>query len=130
MRVAGLKAISTVVESTAILIKSRHPSDPKLVKYIDLIASRIRGVITAQKFVLCTYNIQRTKLDAAREITPGKRAPTIMNLEEDGWVAISVMVLKKEIGNVMDKLEAEGAEDILVIKLENSRTSPEGRGSP
>jgi ATP phosphoribosyltransferase len=130
MRVAGLRAISTVVESTAILIKSKHPSDPKLVQYIDLIASRIRGVITAQKYLLCTYNIQRTKLDAARAITPGKRAPTIMNLEEDEWVAISVMVLKKDIGNVMDKLEAEGAEDILATKLENSRTSPESRNSP
>jgi ATP phosphoribosyltransferase len=43
MRAAGLKAISTVVESTAILIKSKHPSDPKLV---ELIASRIRGVIS------------------------------------------------------------------------------------
>ena len=48
MRAAGLKAISTVVESTAVLIKSKHPSDHKLV---DLIASRIRGVISA-----CTYS--------------------------------------------------------------------------
>ncbi|KAF2433418.1 HisG-domain-containing protein [Tothia fuscella] len=129
MRVAGLKAISTVVESTAILIKSKHPSDPKLVKYIDLIANRIRGVITAQKYVLCTYNIERTKMDAARDITPGKRAPTMSSLEEEGWVAVSVMVPKRDIGNVMDRLEAEGAEDILVTKLENSRTSPETRGS-
>ena len=43
MLAAGLKAIDTVVESTAVLIKSKHPSDPKLV---DLIASRIRGVIS------------------------------------------------------------------------------------
>lgn len=43
MRAAGLKAISTVVESSAVLIRSKRPSDPKLV---DLIASRIRGVIS------------------------------------------------------------------------------------
>jgi ATP phosphoribosyltransferase len=43
MRAAGLKAISTVQPSTAILIKSKHPSDPKLV---DLITARIRGVIS------------------------------------------------------------------------------------
>lgn len=43
MRAAGLKAISTVIETTAILIKSKKPSDPKLV---DLIAARIRGVIS------------------------------------------------------------------------------------
>jgi ATP phosphoribosyltransferase len=49
MRAAGLKAIATVVESTAVLISSKHPSDPKLV---NLITNRIKGVITAQKFVL------------------------------------------------------------------------------
>lgn len=42
MKAAGLKAIATVVESTAVLIKSKHPSNQKLV---NLIASRIRGVI-------------------------------------------------------------------------------------
>lgn len=46
MRAAGLKAISTVVSSSAILIKSKHPSDPKLV---ELITARIKGVIS--KFV-------------------------------------------------------------------------------
>lgn len=43
MKAAGLKAIDTVVESTAVLIKSKRPSNQKLV---DLIASRIKGVIS------------------------------------------------------------------------------------
>ena len=43
MKAAGLKAIDTVVESTATLIKSKHPSNQKLV---DKIASRISGVIS------------------------------------------------------------------------------------
>jgi ATP phosphoribosyltransferase len=42
MRVAGLKAISTVVESSAILIQSKHPTNPQLVKTIR---SRIKGWI-------------------------------------------------------------------------------------
>jgi len=120
MRAAGLKAISTVLESTAILIKSKHPSDPKLV---DLIASRIRGVITAQKYVLCTYNIERPKLETACIITPGKRAPTINSLEETGWVAVQVMVERKKIAVVMDELTDVGACDILVMKIDNSRTA-------
>ena len=43
MKAAGLKAIDTVIESTATLIKSKHPSNQKLV---DMIASRISGVIS------------------------------------------------------------------------------------
>ena len=42
MKAAGLKAIDTVVDSKAVLIKSKRPSNQKLV---DLIASRISGVI-------------------------------------------------------------------------------------
>ncbi|KAI9705760.1 MAG: ATP phosphoribosyltransferase (ATP-PRTase) (ATP-PRT) [Bogoriella megaspora] len=119
MRVAGLKPIATVIDSTAVLIKSKHVSNPKLV---NLIAARIRGVITAKQYVLCTYNIERPKLEAASKITPGKRAPTINALEEEGWVAVSAMVERKRVAIVMDELTAVGASDILVLKLENSRT--------
>jgi ATP phosphoribosyltransferase len=42
MKVAGLKAIDTVVESSAVLIQSRHPTNKDLVK---LIKSRIKGYI-------------------------------------------------------------------------------------
>ncbi|MCJ1258373.1 ATP phosphoribosyltransferase (ATP-PRTase) (ATP-PRT) [Lignoscripta atroalba] len=119
MKAAGLMAIDTVVESTAVLIKSKHPSDQKLV---DLIASRIRGVITAQKYVLCQYNVRRSLLEKATDITPGKRAATITALEEEGWVAVSSMVEKSRIAKVMDELTAVGAIDILVLSIANSRT--------
>lgn len=118
MKAAGLKAIDTVVSSTAILVKSKRPSNPALV---ELIASRIRGVITAQKYVLCQYNVQRTALPDAVKITPGKRAPTINALEEEGWVAVSSMVEKKKIAVVMDDLTAVGATDILILDIANTR---------
>ena len=119
MRAAKLKAIATVLESTAVLISSKHPSDPKLV---DKITNRIKGVITAQKYVLCTYNIPRSLLDKVTAITPGRRAPTVTSLEEEGWVAVSVMEERKKIANVMDELAEVGAVDIFVTKIENSRT--------
>lgn len=118
MRAAGLKAIDTVVDSSAVLIKSRTTSNEKLV---NMIAARIRGVITAQRYVLCQYNIQRTTLQAATKITPGKRAPTLQALEEEGWVAVSSMVERKNIATVMDDLANVGATDILVLEISNSR---------
>lgn len=120
MKAAGLKAIDTVVSSTAVLVKSKNPSNPALV---DLIASRIGGVITAQKYVLCQYNVERSKLAEATKITPGKRAPTINALEAEGWVAVSVMVEKKKIATVMDDLCSIGATDILVLAISNTRAS-------
>lgn len=89
---------------------------------MDLLTSRVRGVITAQKYVLCQYNIPRAELATASNITPGKRAPTITALEEEGWVAVSSMVEKKNIATVMDELSKVGASDILVLNIANSRT--------
>ena len=43
MKAAGLRAIDTVVESTAVLIKSRSSTNDKL---ISLIVSRIKGLIS------------------------------------------------------------------------------------
>lgn len=119
MKAAGLKAIDTVVESSAILIKSKNPSNPELV---DLIASRIRGVIAAQRYVLCQYNIQRSSLPEATKISPGKRAPTVTTLDEEGWVAVSIMVEKKKIAVVMDELTKIGATDIFVLNIANTRS--------
>ncbi|KAI0020183.1 ATP phosphoribosyltransferase [Xylariomycetidae sp. FL0641] len=119
MRAAGLKAIDTVVDSTAILIKSREPSNPEL---LELIASRIRGVITAQRFVLCQYNVERSALPIVSKIAPGKRAPTVTSLDEEGWVAVSVMVEKKKIAPIMDELTKVGATDILVLDIANTRS--------
>ncbi|KAF7559576.1 hypothetical protein G7046_g4567 [Stylonectria norvegica] len=118
MRAAGLKAIDTVVDSTAVLIKSKSPSNPEMV---ELIASRIRGVITAQRYVLCQYNIERSQLSKATKITPGKRAATITTLDTEGWVAVSSMVEKKKIALVMDDLTRVGAHDILVLDIHNTR---------
>lgn len=120
MKAAGLKPIDTVVDSSAILIKSKTPSNPEL---LNLIASRISGVITAQKFVLCQYNIPRARLPEATTITPGKRAPTITALDEPDWVAVSTMVEKKKIATVMDSLVTVGATDILVLDIHNTRNS-------
>ena len=118
MKAAGLKAIATVLSSTAVLIKSRSPSNPELVKRI---AQRIGGVITAQKYILCQYNIPRSLLDRGTKITPGKRAPTITTLEDSDWVAVSSMVEKSRVAVVMDELTGVGATDILVFGISNAR---------
>ncbi|RQM07229.1 hypothetical protein DH86_00000933 [Scytalidium sp. 3C] len=98
MRAAGLKAIDTVVSSSAVLVRSKKPSNQAL------------------------YNIERSRLASATAITPGKRAPTIQSLDEEGWVAVSSMVEKKNIATVMDQLTEVGGKDILVLEIANTRT--------
>ncbi|GAA5957872.1 hypothetical protein JCM8115_006273 [Rhodotorula mucilaginosa] len=120
MRAAGLHAIETVLVSQAVLIRSNKPAnehDP----LIERITSRIAGVVAAGKYVLCNYNIPRKVVAEATRVTPGRRAATVSPLDDPEWVAVSSMVLKAEVADVMDKLQAVGASDILVIGLTNCR---------
>lgn len=121
MRAAGLHAIATVLETEAVLIKSNPPKHPHLAPLIDMIMNRIAGVLAANRYIVCQYNISRDKLSAATAITPGRRAPTISPLEEDNWVAVSSMVEKGKIASIMDDLVKVGAEDVLVFNLTNCR---------
>lgn len=121
MRAAGLHAIATVLETEAVLIKSSVPKHPGLEPLIKQITSRIAGVVAASKYVVCQYNILRDKLPEATIITPGRRAPTISPLEEENWVAVSSMVEKKKIADIMDDLVKIGAHDIMIFNLDNCR---------
>lgn len=123
MRAAGLHAIATVLNTEACLIRSTSTAlkHPNLAPLIDKIVSRIAGVVASEQYVICQYNIKRERLHDATSITPGRRAATVSPLEDEGWVAVSAMVEKKQVANVMDRLVAVGAEDVLVIRLQNCR---------
>lgn len=124
MRAAGLHAIHTLMDSQAVLIAPATPHaslTPALAPLVNLIKSRIAGVIAAKKYVYMSYNVPRSQLENALKITPGRRAPTVSPLDEDGWVAVSSMVERKTMADTMDELEKTGAEDILVLPLDNCR---------
>ncbi|KAI5958699.1 HIS1 [Candida pseudojiufengensis] len=123
MKAAGLKAIGTILNTSAHLISSTKPKYPELVKTIT---DRLEGVLAAQEFVLCNYNAPKSIMSKCLQITPGKRAATVSTLdkhspEDEDWVAISSMVSRKKIGNVMDELKKAGASDILVLEISNCR---------
>lgn len=118
MRAAGLEAIDTVLSTGAVLIRSPNPRVESL---IPTIVARIHGIVVAKRFVLCNYNIHRDNLATAIKITPGRRAPTVSSLEESGWVAVSAMLEKRGMGEVLDRLEATGAQDIIISSLTNFR---------
>ncbi|KAI8835458.1 hypothetical protein BJ741DRAFT_608040 [Chytriomyces cf. hyalinus JEL632] len=119
MHAAKLHDIETLLTTEAVLIcnRNKHIMNP----LIERVKRRIEGVIVAQKFVLCTYNVSRAKLVDAVKITPGKKAPTISSLETEGWVAVSVMIQKNQAADVMDELEDIGAQDILITQITNAR---------
>ncbi|KAJ2762020.1 ATP phosphoribosyltransferase (ATP-PRTase) (ATP-PRT) [Coemansia nantahalensis] len=118
MRAAGLHAIDTVLETESVLITNKHARFPRLAATIK---QRVEGILAARRYVLCQYNIRRSALESACRIAPGRQAPTVTPLEQDGWVAVSVMVEKRALADKMDALRDIGATDILVLQIVNAR---------
>ncbi|KAL1935690.1 hypothetical protein VTP01DRAFT_4830 [Rhizomucor pusillus] len=119
MRAAGLHDVHTLMTTQAVLLSNKNSNHQDL---IEKIASRIRGVIAARKYVLCTYNVKRENLSAAVAITPGRQGATISSLEShEGWVAVSAMIEAKLKGEIMDRLTEAGATDILVTSFTSCR---------
>ena len=69
------------------------------------------------------YNVKEEHLEAAKKITPGIKAPTVMKLlmDDEEWCAIQVMILKKETNDIMDALSDIGANGIFVMDIKNCR---------
>ncbi|KAI9918199.1 hypothetical protein PsorP6_012707 [Peronosclerospora sorghi] len=117
MKAAGLELVATIMTTQAVLIAnpgSRHKD------VLQTVTERIRGYLTATQYKLVTYNVDADKLDAATEITPGRRAPTVNGLVGGGY-AVSAMVEGKHVARVMDQLHAIGATDIMIFNIENCR---------
>lgn len=118
MRAAGLEIVATIMETQSVFIASPQTKHSDM---ISVLTKRIEGYLTSQKYQMIQYNVERSKLPLALEITPGKRSPTIASLDDENWVSASSLILKKEASTIMDKLQQVGATDILLFALTNTR---------
>ena len=117
LQAAGLEVVAEIFETESILISNPHSEHKDLV---DLIKRRVEGYITAQKYVMISYNVTDDLMDKALTITPGKKSPNVTTLA-DGAKAITCLINKKEVVKKMDELEEVGATDILTFELSNTR---------
>lgn len=120
LRNAGLRVFADpILHSEAILIRSPRvaPDDDRL----TILGRRIKGVLTAQRYVLMDYDIPVSKVAAAVEVTPGFESPTISPLHDKQWAAVRVMVPRDKVNQLMDQLYEVGARGIIVTALQASR---------
>ncbi|KGA19382.1 hypothetical protein GM50_5840 [freshwater metagenome] len=117
LRQAGLKIFGEpILNSEAVLIKNKNTAEG-----LEILIRRLQGVVTARRYVLLDYDIPKTALDRACELTPGLESPTISPLQKEDWVAVRAMVPRKETNAVMDDLWAIGARGILVTDIHACR---------
>lgn len=120
IREAGLKIVGeSILQSEAILIAKDYSVIE--ISEIQTLVDRLKGVLVARKYALIEYDIPRTSLKMACELTPGIQSPTISDLEHKDWVAIKSLIECDSANKIMDKLKLLGATGIFVTDIKSCR---------
>lgn len=113
-----LKVLTDIGQYETVLIQNSRPRSTEL---CDRIVRRIEGVVIARGFSLLEYNVPRDKLASAEALTPGFNSPTVNPLEDASMCAVRVMVSRKDVIEIMEKLDELGASAILETRIMNCR---------
>lgn len=113
-----LRILDEIGNYETVLIQNR---DQRHAELADRIVRRIEGVVIARSYSLLEYNVPRVKLREAEQITPGFNSPTVSALEDPNWCAVRVMVRRKEVISIMERLETLGASAVLETEITNCR---------
>ena len=119
LRVHNLNEGESILESTAVMIKSKNILDPFKQEWIRKLLERINGVLQVRESKYVMMHAPRNSIDKITELIPGTESPTIIPLEgTDETVALHVVCKEDVFWETLEKLKQEGASSILVIPVE------------
>jgi ATP phosphoribosyltransferase len=113
LRTNGLRSVGRLLDSEAVLIGPRKPSEETL-----QLASVFRSVVDARGARYLMLNAPEAALARICALVPGSRAPSVLPLSEPGMVAVHSVVPAAEIWRLLPALEEAGASSILLVPVE------------
>lgn len=113
----GLVEVEQVLQSEAVLIGTPGLCEEKMTIARQLM-SRFESVQKGYGKKYLLLNLPVAALDEAVIILPAMRSPTVIPLAQEGWCSLQTVVDENELWQIIEKLKAIGAEDILVLALE------------
>jgi ATP phosphoribosyltransferase len=114
-----LRQIHTILDSQAVLVANPASyADPEKRANIDRLLMRIDGVLAARRYKYVMMNAPVEKLDAIKRVIPGLKAPTVVPLAIEGWVAVHTAIEEDTFWEIIERLRAAGASEILVTSLD------------
>jgi ATP phosphoribosyltransferase len=116
---AGLRIIGTpLFESCSALFA--HPGR-ETAPEVQVMRSRIEGRLLAQEYMMVEYDVPKTLLEKACELTPGLESPTVTSLAKPAWFSVKSMIRKKEAQKLLDALSVLGCKGILLTAIDSVR---------
>jgi ATP phosphoribosyltransferase len=115
----GLRAVETVLESEAVLIRTAKPVAQAKAEQGARLVSRIEGVLATKEAKYIMLNAPSEVLEEIAAILPGAEAPTILPLHgRPGHFAVHAVCQESVFWETLQKLKATGASAILVLPIE------------
>ena len=118
LRKNGLKIIGQIMESYTVIIANKSSwADPQKRREIEEIKTLLFGVIEARNKVLLTMNVPSASMEKIVAALPAMKKPTVSRLHEIDYYSIQTVVPKNAVNQLIPRLKACGAEDILEIPI-------------
>lgn len=114
----GLREVERVFDSEAVLIATPGLDADKLAE-IDKLKFRFSSILDSRGMKYILMNIPAAVVGEAIGILPGMKSPTVLPLADGEWRSLHAVVPEDELWDKIERLKAIGAEDILVLNLEN-----------
>ncbi|MBA3379368.1 MAG: ATP phosphoribosyltransferase [Chloroflexia bacterium] len=93
LQLNDLRPIHTILESEAVLIANRASMDtPARRENIERLVMRMKAVDAARRFKYVMMNAPLANLDEIKAVLPGLKAPTVIPLDVEGWVAVHAAI--------------------------------------
>ena len=115
----GLRVVETVLESEAVLVRTKKALSPEKQDLADKLLRRIDGVLATKDAKYIMLNAAEESLGEITRILPGAEAPTVLPLHgRPGHFAVHAVCQESVFWETLQALKAAGASAILVMPIE------------
>jgi len=115
----ALRPVDTILESQAVLIRTRKPLDEGRAALCEQLLTRIDGVLATKESKYIMLNASSEALPRITALLPGADAPTILPLHgRPGHFAVHAVCQESVFWETLQKLKNAGASAILVVPIE------------
>ena len=119
LRANGLQIIDEIMTSSTRLYASNEAmQNPAIKAQLEDLGLLLDAVLLARGRVMMDLNVASDKLDAVVAVLPSMRQPTISSLSTDGWHSVRSALKRSDLADVIPKLKAAGACDIVTTSAE------------
>jgi ATP phosphoribosyltransferase-like protein len=113
----GLRPLGTLLASQAVLVGGRDAIEERR-DLVDRLELMLSGVVAARRRRYVMLNARVDDLPAIRAVLPGMGAPSVLQLADEGQIAIHAAVDAGEIWSLLPRLKEAGGTSILVLPVE------------